>query len=278
LAAAAEEEEGTPGSDTAAEAETPGENLEGVLSEMGLTEEEASGAAAKIQAIQRGKLARRQLAADVAEAATDGATTGDEDATTGEPAEASAAEAAVAVAEAAVEAAEAAAAADAADDAELADFLAELGLDDEEMARAAAKIQAIHRGKLARREAAIRRASLRPKWPRGLPGPEEITRVLGRQMVKNSMTTQMLTKQPTHVEYLVGWVDQEQDWIDERVLRAYVLPESLVAAFDEQEAATEHITQVRRTPSWPRSWANFSLFIAVFPQEYMGQLASFGPI
>ena len=34
---------------------------------------------------------------------------------------------------------------------------------------------------------------------------------------------------------------------------------------------------VRKTPSWPRSWANFSLFVAVFSQECMGQLASFGP-
>jgi hypothetical protein len=25
---------------------------------------------------------------------------------------------------------------------------------------------------------------------------------------------------------------------------------------------------VRQTTSWPRSWANFSLFTAVFPQDY----------
>jgi hypothetical protein len=37
------------------------------------------------------------------------------------------------------------------------------------------------------------------------------------------------------------------------------------------------MTKVRKTPSWPRSWANFSLFRAVFPQECMGQPASFGP-
>jgi arylsulfatase A-like enzyme len=35
--------------------------------------------------------------------------------------------------------------------------------------------------------------------------------------------------------------------------------------------------QVRKTPSWPRSRANFCLFTAVFPQECMGQLTSFGP-
>ena len=35
--------------------------------------------------------------------------------------------------------------------------------------------------------------------------------------------------------------------------------------------------QVRETPSWPRSWANFLPFIAVSPQECMGQLASSGP-
>jgi hypothetical protein len=29
--------------------------------------------------------------------------------------------------------------------------------------------------------------------------------------------------------------------------------------------------QVRRTPCRPRSWANFSPFIALFPQECMGQ-------
>ena len=33
---------------------------------------------------------------------------------------------------------------------------------------------------------------------------------------------------------------------------------------------------VRKTPSWPRSWANFSLLIAVFPQECTGRLAYFG--
>jgi hypothetical protein len=37
------------------------------------------------------------------------------------------------------------------------------------------------------------------------------------------------------------------------------------------------IAEVRKPPSWPRSWANFSLFTAVFPQECMGQPASFGP-
>ena len=35
--------------------------------------------------------------------------------------------------------------------------------------------------------------------------------------------------------------------------------------------------QVRTTPSWPRSWANFSPCTTVFPQKCMGQLASFGP-
>jgi hypothetical protein len=35
--------------------------------------------------------------------------------------------------------------------------------------------------------------------------------------------------------------------------------------------------KVRKTRSWSRSWAKFSPFIAVFPQECMGQLASFGP-
>jgi membrane associated rhomboid family serine protease len=38
-----------------------------------------------------------------------------------------------------------------------------------------------------------------------------------------------------------------------------------------------HLFQkVRKTPSWPRSWAiQLQVFIAVFPQECMGQLASF---
>jgi hypothetical protein len=35
--------------------------------------------------------------------------------------------------------------------------------------------------------------------------------------------------------------------------------------------------KVRTTLRWPRSWANFSPFVVVFPQECMGQLASFGP-
>ena len=34
---------------------------------------------------------------------------------------------------------------------------------------------------------------------------------------------------------------------------------------------------VRKTPSWPRSWANSTeFFVAVFPHECMGQLAYFG--
>jgi arylsulfatase A-like enzyme len=38
------------------------------------------------------------------------------------------------------------------------------------------------------------------------------------------------------------------------------------------------VGKVRKMPSWPRSWANCRLpFIAVFPQECMGQLASFRP-
>jgi hypothetical protein len=35
--------------------------------------------------------------------------------------------------------------------------------------------------------------------------------------------------------------------------------------------------EVRKTPSWPRSWANFKPFTAAFPQECVGQPASFGP-
>jgi hypothetical protein len=35
--------------------------------------------------------------------------------------------------------------------------------------------------------------------------------------------------------------------------------------------------KVRKTPSWPRSWANFSPFIALFPPACMGQLTSSGP-
>ena len=37
------------------------------------------------------------------------------------------------------------------------------------------------------------------------------------------------------------------------------------------------MVKVRKTPSWPRSWANFSLFLAPFPQEFTGQLETFGP-
>jgi hypothetical protein len=36
--------------------------------------------------------------------------------------------------------------------------------------------------------------------------------------------------------------------------------------------AQSYFAQVRKTPSWPRSWANFSPFTAAFPQECMGQL------
>ena len=35
-------------------------------------------------------------------------------------------------------------------------------------------------------------------------------------------------------------------------------------------------SKVRKTPRWPRSWQP-QPFIAIFPQEYMGQLASSGP-
>jgi hypothetical protein len=35
--------------------------------------------------------------------------------------------------------------------------------------------------------------------------------------------------------------------------------------------------QVRKTLSWPRSWGQLQPFIAVFPQECVGQLASVGP-
>ena len=39
----------------------------------------------------------------------------------------------------------------------------------------------------------------------------------------------------------------------------------------------DELPKVRKTPSWPRSWANFRPFLAVFRQECMDQLASFGP-
>ena len=46
------------------------------------------------------------------------------------------------------------------------------------------------------------------------------------------------------------------------------------AGYETKDAKTD--AQVRNSPilSWPRSWANF---VAVFSQECMGQLASFGP-
>ena len=40
---------------------------------------------------------------------------------------------------------------------------------------------------------------------------------------------------------------------------------------------TVDVFEVSKTPSWPGSWANCSLFLAVFPQECMGQLACIGP-
>ena len=42
-----------------------------------------------------------------------------------------------------------------------------------------------------------------------------------------------------------------------------------------EAASPELLRQVRTTPL--RSWVNFSPFIAVFPEECIGQLASFGP-
>jgi hypothetical protein len=49
-----------------------------------------------------------------------------------------------------------------------------------------------------------------------------------------------------------------------------------------ERTSVHHKRGVRKSPSWPRGWANFSPlgqlqpFIAVFPQECMGQLAYFG--
>ena len=48
-----------------------------------------------------------------------------------------------------------------------------------------------------------------------------------------------------------------------------------LAALTSLDGGAAHL-QVRKTPSWPRSWVNFSL-LAVFPPKCMGQLASFGP-
>ena len=59
------EPEAEPEIDAEAEPEPeaePEEDVEDVLGNMGLSEEEATGAAAKIQAIQRGNQARRELA------------------------------------------------------------------------------------------------------------------------------------------------------------------------------------------------------------------------
>ena len=52
---------------------------------------------------------------------------------------------------------------------------------------------------------------------------------------------------------------------------------SLLLIFLAMELYKEQ-RQVRKTAGWPGSWANFSfLQHAAFPQECMGQLASFGP-
>ena len=49
----------------------------------------------------------------------------------------------------------------------------------------------------------------------------------------------------------------------------------------EEERYLRHIhsgPKVRETPSWPRRWANFSLFeLYSHSEEYMGQLTSSGP-
>ena len=46
--------------------------------------------------------------------------------------------------------------------------------------------------------------------------------------------------------------------------------------FNDGVTCGHQLIEVRKIPTWPRSWANFSL-LAVFPPECMGQLASFGP-
>jgi hypothetical protein len=51
--------------------------------------------------------------------------------------------------------------------------------------------------------------------------------------------------------------------------------EGRTGLLDSTEGAST--TQVRQTPSWPGSWGIFQPFIAVFSEECMGQLASFGP-
>ena len=51
----------------------------------------------------------------------------------------------------------------------------------------------------------------------------------------------------------------------------------LLALEEEQiERDIGQYAQVRKTPSWPRSWANFSLSSCI-PTGMHGQLASFGP-
>jgi hypothetical protein len=87
-----------------------------VLASMGLSEEEATAAAQKIQAIQRGKLARRELAAQY------GAPTESEPDDEG---------------------------------AEVSGILSRMGVSPEEATAAALKIQAIQRGKLERRQLAV---------------------------------------------------------------------------------------------------------------------------
>jgi hypothetical protein len=37
------------------------------------------------------------------------------------------------------------------------------------------------------------------------------------------------------------------------------------------------VAKVRKMPRWPRGWANFNLFVAVFPQECVGLFGPFGP-
>jgi hypothetical protein len=69
----------------------------------------------------------------------------------------------------------------------------------------------------------------------------------------------------------------ETEFVERTCLKA---ARHVLATLQPQRVAFQRdsgLRQVRKTPCRPRSGASFSLFLAVFPQECMGQLASFEP-
>ena len=76
-------------------------------------------------------------------------------------------------------------------------------------------------------------------------------------------------QQTADLHAMRAWVCAQLSWDATRDGHA-LIEEFLVNYYSE--GAAGYIMQVRKTPSWPRSWANFSLLQTVFPREFLAIL------